>query len=474
MTRTVRGEQGFTIIEALMAAFILAVGVGATMSLFVTANTTTNKTRDREAAVALTRELIEAARGVPYDRLSTETLRAELSRQPGLDGVSGGEYLIARRGALFRVEGTACVMDDVNDGAGTKFTTEAFCPDAARAGTTTRVDRNPEDYKRVTLTISWKPQAGARQSLTQTSVINNPGSSTGPAIRSLTPRSPTTLPVLTQPSDGTLYFNATTSSQPKTINWLLDGTPQANAPTNAGGGVSWNFSWNIASVDDGSYLVSAEAFNQYGVSGPSRSLTVQLNRYRPRTPAGAGGGRSLLHSNVVDIQWNANTEKDIVGYTVTRSDGTTICAMSRSTVCRDDAAPPGGGPKYRISAWDHAPDGSLRASAVPAEVTISESNKRPFVPFSVTGTFNSAGYVELKWHRPAPEDPDPGDSVLFYRVYRDGVSVSSRYDQWYSIESQPIYRDYNLGGTSHTYRITAVDRFYGESTLTEPLTVGPS
>src|SRR5437763_1434759 len=79
-----RAHRGSTIVEALMGAVILITGVAATAGLLFNGLRSENKTKQRVAATNLARELIESARDVPYADLSTATLVAELSQQPGL------------------------------------------------------------------------------------------------------------------------------------------------------------------------------------------------------------------------------------------------------------------------------------------------------------------------------------------------------------------------------------------------------
>jgi hypothetical protein len=74
------------------------------------------------------------------------------------------------------------------------------------------------------------------------------------------------------------------------------------------------------------------------------------------------------------------------------------------------------------------------------------------------------GSVKLSWVRPVPDDPDFGDKIAFYRIYRDGTSYDSRYDVWVDSGLSVQFIDGNTGGTSHQYWVTAVDTNYAEST----------
>src|SRR5258705_449389 len=64
-------ESGFTIIEVMVAIFILLIGVLGAVTLTNTANAITNNNKAREGATNLSREIAEAARQVDYDKLNS-------------------------------------------------------------------------------------------------------------------------------------------------------------------------------------------------------------------------------------------------------------------------------------------------------------------------------------------------------------------------------------------------------------------
>ena len=79
-------ERGFTIVEVMVAAFILMIGVLSMLALFDRANAATVVDRQREGATSLAREITEGARSVPFDALvSTSSLNGELQGMPGLE-----------------------------------------------------------------------------------------------------------------------------------------------------------------------------------------------------------------------------------------------------------------------------------------------------------------------------------------------------------------------------------------------------
>ena len=57
-----RTQAGFTLIEVMVAALVLVVGVLAVIGLLNAANGATSRTRDHDTATNLARELIESRR----------------------------------------------------------------------------------------------------------------------------------------------------------------------------------------------------------------------------------------------------------------------------------------------------------------------------------------------------------------------------------------------------------------------------
>jgi type II secretory pathway pseudopilin PulG len=467
-----------TIIEVLVAMVVLLVGVMSAVALIDRANATTVKTRAREGATNVARELVEAARSVPYTNLTPSTIEDEIQKLPGLadDGAPAG-WTIRRRNFTYTVTAEVCAFDDGRDGGG-KHDAGSFCTDSVALSTPE--DSTPEDYKRVRINVSWD-QNGGTTTIHQTELINNPGSAGGPAVRSLALNG--TSPI-TNPATQTLTFNLTTSSTPNTLHWLLDGASQA--AITAGGGKSWSFDWQLGVADapdsvlDGTYLVSAEAFDVYGVAGPSKSITVTVNRTLPDKVQGVAGGRTgdaaQPDDQVVDIEWLPGEERDIVGYAVYRLDGasrTEICPLADRTTCMDPDPPNQSSLAYVVVAYDSDPvTGAPRNGPDSDALTVKLGNQPPFAPVNFIAVTDANGDTKLTWDRPgAFGDPDaPADTIDFYRIYRDGIGYADRYARWDDPNASVEFIDGNTGGTSHTYWVTSVDRNYGESQPAGPQT----
>src|SRR5687768_13202733 len=98
-----RDQAGFTLIEVMVASFMLLVGILAVIGLLNAANGATNRTRAHDTATNLARELIEGARSVPYEKVSSPGVTAELQRLPSLEDTDGGSYTLRRGNTTYTV-----------------------------------------------------------------------------------------------------------------------------------------------------------------------------------------------------------------------------------------------------------------------------------------------------------------------------------------------------------------------------------
>jgi prepilin-type N-terminal cleavage/methylation domain-containing protein len=469
-------QRGFTLIETMAASLVLVVGLLGAFILVNVATGTTMRNRAREGALALTREVLESARSLSYGDLTPNEIVPKLKALPGLadSQAAASGYTVKRRGTVYTIDATVCSYDDPVDSTG-PHDTGNYCSDtpgstgsgtldfggATGDGSVQLGGGTPDDYKRVVVTLSWK-QGSTTRTMTQRTLVQNPGNADGPAISMFSTPSTT---IIT--SDANVPFSVTSSRSPALINWSVDGTVQGSVQNP---GASWSFNWPISTLVDGDYIVSAQAFDTSGVSGASRSLTVKLNRNAPVAPTGVAAGRN---GSVVDVEWLVNNERDISGYYVYRVDAggnTQVCPASgttplNATSCQDTSPPATGTLTYKVAAVDRNTAGAFRAGALSAAATAPAGNTAPNAPTNLLAS-TSGGNTILRWTAPAVADPDPGDSIGFYRIYRDGKAYSDRYDR----SSTPDYTDRSPGSSTHTYYVTAVDTHLAESTLLGPVT----
>jgi Tfp pilus assembly protein PilV len=471
IARLRHAEAGFTLVEVMVAATVLVVGVLGTVSMVDAANQDTSKNHRREIATATARDVIEATRGLPYTSLINGTTQADVQAKPGLadgDAVSG--WQITRSNVQFTVTLQTCALDDANDGAGV-HPAGVFCSDAIAAGA---ADPKPNDFSRVRVTVSWKTPRGTTESLTQSSIINN--TYRGPKVTGIDPAA---YVLNGSPATKTTTFSATTSAPADRIEWYTDGKYRSTGSTfpwnfgNAYGGTASGCAAipatgpGTGNLLDGTYQIGAQAFDSSNSTFGPIYVPAKLNRCPPAAPTGLQGGR--VDGSNIDLQWYPNPEDDVVGYYVYRTTsnpnqsgnfvkltGSGGCAglVKGKTSCSD---PDTGSIAnttvyYKVAAVDLTdidnPNSTARAGDLSTYLQVTTNNRAPGTPV----IYDASTYGTLFWYQVT--DPDNGDAVDFYRIYRDG----QLYDTWdYVSGPYVLWTDPDTGGTSHTYYVTAVD-----------------
>jgi prepilin-type N-terminal cleavage/methylation domain-containing protein len=485
-------DRGFTLVEVLVAIFILLVGVLGVVSLIDGANLATAKTKSREGGTNLAREILDGARAVDYDKLSAAEIVRELQKQPGLadSDTSTPEWEIPRRGIYYTVTAVpVCKIDDPKDDFGIHPVDE-YCPSSSTTGTS---DTNPDDMRRMDVSIRWSV-GGVTGSVRETTLIINPSGSLGPSVKTfcvtgLPASLSTTCPaplisVVPHVSNTTVSFAATTSAA-AAFRWQVDdATSKGDArATPSGSSTSWTFDWDLRAVGtfscnvtpnwtlDGNYLVGGQAFDAYGIQGQRSSLTLTINRSRPFETCEFDGGYNHPPDKpaVVDLQWKANLERDIVGYRVYRQEQGSptpveVCETNE-TSCYDPTPPTAGRHDYFAVSLDRDPPagGSPREGARSTRIVtidLSGEIQPPSPPDRVTAK-TSDGLPVIGWEASA------SGGIRFYRIYRDGTAYADRYDKTGGLTTS--WTDSNPGSGSHTYYVSAVGDNFAES---EP--VGPA
>src|SRR3954447_5531756 len=443
------------------------------------------------------RGILEVARSVPYRSLASAAIVDAVSTRPGFADVGGGSgYAVNSRDQLYNVTIDVCAVDDPKDGLGPHSDVDVdFCSDSA--GSSTGTDRNPDDYRRLAVSLSWNVRNVTATSK-QTTVVTNPVGGFGPSVTSLVPTNFTLGAPITSPTFNNASFAATTSSPAADVNWAINGDVQGKA---SGSGTSWTFNWNLNNTKpDGSkvfpdctYLVSAQAFDSKGRAGASRAVSVAINRSAPLAARAVEGGRNL-NGDRVDVQWLPNDECDVEGYRVYRGTSagainTLVCPARgttpiKQTTCLDETAPaPASGVTlyYRVVGVDKDASNALR-EGTSTTLAIRDGDNPPTAPANlvacsggilgcddVNGDPVPDGSTALTWG--PSTDPDSGDGIYFYRIYRDGGAYATGFDFFSPVPEKPLtWVDTDASGGPHEYRVSAVDLAFGESVLSDPVT----
>jgi Tfp pilus assembly protein PilV len=332
---------------------VVLVGLLGTYLMLDVAVTTSAANRARSGATNLAREITEDSRAIPFSQMSPSTIESQLQAMPGLTNTDpGGAWQISRDGTTYTVTASECSVDDPKDGYGVHDST--FCPDSSTQGTT---DPQPIDFKRVTVAVSWSVvlDRGSHQTHTiqEVATLNSSGQPLGLKTTGLSvsggPLDGSADPTVT-PSTGvtSLQFQVTTPSGATAIVWTVDGAAQSWTSTSSsnGSGLQWiSSAWNFSGISDGTYQVGAAAENSAGVVGPAVTIPVTLIRNVPAAPTLAFYGFNTNLSKpggttgtAVELQWQPNSERNVVGYQITSPTGATCTTTQGGANATADSA----------------------------------------------------------------------------------------------------------------------------------------
>lgn len=345
-----RADDGFLVVEALVAAVVLAVGLLATFVVLDVAAKTSNLTKAREAGVSLARELAEDSRSIPYSQLAPTTIVSQLQALPSMANVGApSTWQIMRSGITYTVTASECSIDDPSDGYGTHDST--FCSDSTVPTGATLTDPNPYDMKRVTVNVTWTVR-GSTHAAKEVAVITGAGQAIGLMTSGLAVSGPASLAGLTTVSISStstvtgLSFVVTAPPGTADIVWTINGAKVSCAfdsvtacwTTTQGTGNQWTSStWSLAGLADGTYTIGAAAEDSSGIIGPAVTMPVTLVRNVPSAPVMADWGYNTnLQANgtattVAEMDWQPNPEKNVSGYNVYNPSGTLICSTTSAT-----------------------------------------------------------------------------------------------------------------------------------------------
>ena len=479
MEHRVRGrEDGFTIIEVMVAAFVMLVGVLGTLALIDTAMGVGSTSRSREAATNLSREIVEAAREIDYGLLLTSTAESRFQDLSGLADADAGTagWQIKRRGTTYTVTVESCIYDDPKDGTFSQNTGANYCPGLA-AGIPT--DPNGDDYRKLTVTAAWD----TRQVRLIANVVN-PAGGFGPRITNLASAPAIDSDDIIKVNAGSTIDVTVTTTAATSLNWDAGDTKHGGQLPSASGATSWQIQWGLGTPpatydcttpgwtpDAPAYEMTFQPFDASGTPGDLRTQIVAIDRRLPYAACEFTGGRNPQHGGVVDLQWRASFEGDVASYSVWRqrqgdeSSDRLVCSNlpATTTVCTDQDLPNNADTlNYYVRAkqdnWNFGQQ--LGDPAYHAIAAVGTPNSPPTAPADVK--LVTGATTDITW----TGSTDSDGSVIFYRIYRDGQTVARRYARTSNASGTTFtFTDKNTGGTAHTYYVSAVDNEFAESSL---------
>ena len=524
-----RDEQGFTIIETLVAMVILVVGMMGTLKLLDAANRSTASTEAREQGIALQRQLVEATRSLSYTDLVPTSIVGLVRGQAGFAGSTIGAqgWQIVRRGVTYHMAIGVCSVDDPADGIGV-HDTATFCADGSGATTAEQcrqylgasgsiagtgaasggavgdcgIDTNfdgrvdglteseaggcapgvctgaspdsaPDDFKRIVTLVRWSVGQGTRYALEST-LLPYPGYSGAPRVATLIPNPSLSA---TSPADTSIGLRGATDRKAASVSWFLDGSPTGTA-TDAGGGTTWDINWPLGPVG-----VTTPG-DQEVSGGPKEVLDgVYEVSARAYDTYGAGG---LTRTQAVTV--NRRRPYAPAGFHARRV-GSVVQATWQRSRERDVLG-------YEL--WRRT--GTTETQACPLAADTSCTDASP----PSTGTYTYVLYAVDRDNATPPQNrhgdaatsaaipfddkvPSPPGGVTATRVDSSTVKLawdSTARDPDGTIASYRVYRDgtslsdaigtttgltftdSTAGGGSHTYYVSAVDDKGAESSRT--------
>ncbi|HEX7291609.1 MAG TPA: hypothetical protein VF250_10835 [Conexibacter sp.] len=509
MPRSRISEQGgFTIVEVLVAALVLVVGLGGLLQMLISADHTISTTRLRQAETNLAREVLEDARGLASTQLTQTAIASALQSAVPQAALSGSNLVVTRAVSSgtttrFSISFAVCDLDNPSDGYGNHDSPPAsggvWCPDVGSNGTQ---DSNPNDYKRVSVTVT--PSSRSTPVIKQTILVYSRPVN-GPAVSCLSTSATCPGPGVTVTSGSSLTFNVTTTVTAARIQWLVNGNtpPSAQIPTTATdpyapSGTSSSFTWNFPTAD-GTYAITAVAYDVDGNSGTRSTVVVTLNRHQAIAPTSFSAGWNDLIGGV-EIQWVPSVDQDVLYYHVYHQYGSnaaqlvTTCGASGNvtgTSCADAPASafappiPSARPNpctsssqsyttthyYWVVGVDTDPTTRVprESTAQSPRVDANLCDHQPYAPSTLSGTL-SGGQLALSWNAPSPAAPDSWNAVQAWRVYRwpSNRAVQVPGDRYQLVGNSPAVTSYtdgspDPGGVQQSYCITAVDAHLNES-----------
>jgi hypothetical protein len=481
-----RAQDGFTLFEALMAAVILIIGLIGLLGLLDVSVKASAATRAREGATSLSRQIIEDARTIPYAQLIPTSIESQLQAMNGLTNATPGSgWHIERRGFTYTVAVSECAIDNPKDGLA-KTHGSTFCNEEQQAwkeGET--VDTTPEDLKRITAEVSWTVQKRT-STVKQVSTLTAAGQGVGLIATKLELTGTgfmgtATEPVITNKETKVLTFSVSFPEGTSAIDWSLEGAKQEEL-TPASKATSLPFSWTINEsaqkiyASDGTYKVTVQAVDSTGVIGPPISIPVRLIRGEPAAPREIVGGfkyvyRGGVETEVGELQWKADAERNVIGYRVFGPAKELICpaeseALSTATSCIDFATKSSESQRaYTVVALYIDESGKVKEGPAGSKTIERTASTAPNAPGVLVATKNADGSVTLKW-KPSAGGTTP---VSFYRIYRGSKEYTSRYGTSSAEcpKEECSFTDADAA-TTHEYWVTAVSSNLVESTFLGP------
>jgi hypothetical protein len=179
------------------------------------------------------------------------------------------------------------------------------------------------------------------------------------------------------------------------------------------------------------------------------------------TPAAPTGLVATPSVGFIDLSWNPNTESDLEGYRVFRSEsaaGPFDTPLTEITppfnFFRDSTVTPGTPYFYHVAAFDIDGNQSILSNQATGASIVDDTPPAPPTGFAV---FAGNGFLYLQWDASSEED------LAGYRLYRNTSSPPTDLYQTLNEEAAGFFDDTVTNGTRYYYVLTTIDTSGNES-----------
>lgn len=456
-----RSESGFSLMEVVVAATVLVIGVAGTLGLIMGADNATTSASNTEGGTSLAREVIERVRQIPVSQVTPASVTTALQSMSGLaaDPANPGSWTVKRRNTTYTLNVSVCAVDDPKDGSG-DHSAATFC--ASGGGASGTSDSQPQDFTRVSADVSWRGKRGQTRHVNQVQLLSLRGAD-GPTVSALTTTAPSfprpDAPIVSDTATTTVSFKATVPGGAQNVNVMLNGGPPdstygPSTATVAANGTDWTFALNVGAMPDQSYQVSVQAEDAQGVKGPVVFIPLLLNRTAPPAPEDVVGAMNTVYIShvltpVAEIGWTA--EDNVLGYHVYRPDNSQACEIWLA----DD-------PKWTTSCKDDTPqDGFYEVAGIYQDAAGNQFD----TPRTKTSTPIIASPVRTWWfdnHHNYDTTPAPGcqvGGVIDYDMTENGPLVGAGHQKGdaghkaHRFCAAPLAADFNMPATNPTRKV---------------------
>ncbi|MEZ5498976.1 MAG: fibronectin type III domain-containing protein [Steroidobacteraceae bacterium] len=215
-----------------------------------------------------------------------------------------------------------------------------------------------------------------------------------------------------------------------------------------------------------SYSYRIAAFDNAGNASPQSAAvtgTTSADTTAPSVPTGLAG--NATSSTSVSLTWNASTDtggSGLAQYRIYRGGSQLANVPAGTTAYTDNTAQASTTYAYTVTAVDGANNESAPSSAVNVTTPAAADNTAPSVPTGLTASAPNAGLVDLSWN--ASTDNAGGSGLAGYRVFRDGVQITS--------VTGTSYADSSVSGNvTYSYTVAAEDNAGNVSAQSTPAQV---